>query len=103
MRLWVDPPAWAELKVLPGHMRHRMRRAVEALAQDPRPPQSEDLELPPEVAAICPPGVELRRLRIERWRVVYAVDDEWDVVTVLAVRRRPPYQYEDLMELVAQL
>jgi len=46
--------------------------------------------------------LELRRLRIERWRVVY-MDEEWELVTVLAVRKRPPYDYEDLEELLAEL
>ena len=47
--------------------------------------------------------LELRRLRIERWRVVYMIDEEWELVTVLAVRKRPPYDYEDLEELLAEL
>jgi mRNA-degrading endonuclease RelE of RelBE toxin-antitoxin system len=50
-----------------------------------------------------PRGVELRRLRVERWRVVYAVDEDWEAVIVLTIRRRPPYDYEDLRDLVAGL
>ncbi len=48
-------------------------------------------------------GVELRRIRMERWRIVYAVCDEEQWVWVLAVRRRPPYNYNDLPELIARL
>jgi mRNA interferase RelE/StbE len=47
--------------------------------------------------------LELRRLRIERWRVVYVIDEEWELVTILAVRQRPPYDYEDLEELLAEI
>jgi hypothetical protein len=66
----------------------------------PRPPQSvtmdtTDLEL-------CA-GVELRRIRMERWRIVSAVCDEERWVWVLAVRRRPPYDYDDLPDLIARL
>jgi mRNA interferase RelE/StbE len=103
MDVWVDPPALAELRALPGHLRQRVRRAVRDLAQDARPANSRDLELSPAEAALCPSGVEIRRLRLESWRIVYAVDAEWQAITVLAVRRRPPYQYDDLAQLVGRL
>lgn len=47
--------------------------------------------------------LEVRRLRLERWRVVYLVDEEWSEVGILAVRKRPPYDYNDLTELLAGL
>jgi mRNA interferase RelE/StbE len=47
--------------------------------------------------------VEARRLRIDQWRVVYTIDSEWEVITVLAVRKRPPYNYEDLQALIELL
>jgi len=34
---------------------------------------------------------------------VYVIDEEWELVTVLAVRKRPPYDYEDLKELLAEI
>ncbi len=40
---------------------------------------------------------------VEHWRIVYAVIMEFEVVAILAVRRRPPYQYEDLTELFTDL
>ncbi|HFD40027.1 MAG TPA: type II toxin-antitoxin system RelE/ParE family toxin [Anaerolineae bacterium] len=98
MRVWVEPSARAEIKQLPGYMRQRVRRAVRRLAEDPYPPQSRALDM---AAHPVPPGIEFRRLRIDRWRVVYAIDSEWELVTVLAVRRRPPYDYGDLPSLVA--
>jgi mRNA interferase RelE/StbE len=48
-------------------------------------------------------GVEARRLRLDQWRVVYTIDAEWDVIPVLAVRKRPPYNYEDLAALMGLL
>jgi mRNA interferase RelE/StbE len=44
--------------------------------------------------------VELsRRLRLGTWRILYAViETEALVVAVVAVRRRPPYDYGDLPE-----
>ena len=35
--------------------------------------------------------------------LVYAIAEEEDAVDVLAVRRRPPYDYGDLEELIAEL
>lgn len=103
MDLWVDPPALTELRALPGHMRQRVRRIVRSLALIPRPVNSHALALAPAEADLCPPGVEIRRLRLESWRIVYAIDNEWQTVTVLAIRRRPPYQYDDLAQLIGRL
>ena len=50
-----------------------------------------------------PKGLELRRLRINRWRMVYVVEPALSLVTVLAIRKRPPYQYEDLEELLKEV
>ena len=48
-------------------------------------------------------GAEIRRVRIERWRIVYAVNDGEGWVWILAIRRRPPYDYQDLAELAGRL
>lgn len=47
--------------------------------------------------------VELRRIRMEHWRIVYAVCDAEQWVWVLTIRRRPPYGYDDLAELLTRL
>ncbi len=48
-------------------------------------------------------NVELRRLRIERWRIVYTITETESYVDVLAVRKRPPYDYGDLERLLQEL
>jgi mRNA-degrading endonuclease RelE of RelBE toxin-antitoxin system len=50
-----------------------------------------------------PLAVEVRRLRLPPWRIIYAVNDDEQWVWVLAIYRRPPYDYEDLDQLVAKL
>lgn len=45
-------------------------------------------------------SAELRRIRLESWRIVYLVESENELVSVLAVRKRPPYRYEDLDRLI---
>jgi mRNA interferase RelE/StbE len=91
--VYVTPLAWQEIKHLPGNFRQRVRRAVGALADNPRPPKSKALSVPD---LPC----EVRRLRLDRWRIVYAITEAEQAVDVLAVRKRPPYDYGDLSTLL---
>jgi mRNA-degrading endonuclease RelE of RelBE toxin-antitoxin system len=100
MRLWVEPAALDEIAALPGHVRQRIRRAMGDLHNAPRPTYSRTLEIPTDVQI---EGLEARRLRIDSWRVLYVIDQEWAIITVLAVRKRPPYNYEDLRELLGRV
>lgn len=90
----VSPAAQTEIRKLPGHIRQRVREAIRSLAENPRPPESKALRF-------HLPDAEPRRLRIDRWRIVYAIVEQEDVriVAVVAVRKRPPYDYRDLPEL----
>ena len=92
-RLFVQNEAKAEIRALPGHMRQRVSRAVRALAGEPRPPASRVLD----VQGVA---IEVRRLRIDRWRVIYTIDSELNEIVVYAVRKRPPYDYSDLETLL---
>jgi mRNA interferase RelE/StbE len=87
--VFVTPDAWTEIKDLPGHLRQRVRRAVKSLAEEPRPRSSKRL-ITAEVKR------EFRRLRLDKWRIVYAIIEDDQAVDVLAVRKRPPYDYSDL-------
>jgi len=62
----VSPAAQDEVRRLPGHIRQRVRRTIRSLADDPRPPRSRQLNFALSDA-------EPRRLRVDRWRIVYAV------------------------------
>lgn len=93
--VYVVPRAWTEIGDLPGHIRQRVKRAIDALARHPRPHGSKRL-------STVELEHELRRLRLDRWRVVYAITETDKAVDVLAVRRRPPYDYGDLEALVAE-
>ena len=91
--VYVTPAAWKEIKDLPGQVRQRMRKAIDGLADNPRPAKSKALDSP-DIAA------EVRRLRLDRWRMVYAITETDEAVDVLAVRKRPPYDYGDLESLL---
>ena len=96
----LEPSVHQARKRLPGHFRQWVKRTIAALADDPRPPDSRALDVSD---MDVPPDVELRRIRMDPWRVVYAVSDAEAWVWVLAVRKRPPYDYEDLETLLAEI
>ena len=94
--VYVTPAALREIKNLPGHVRQRVRRAIDAFADTPGPPGGKRLDLP---------GLDLDvwRLRLDKWQIVYAISETEKAVDVLAVRKRPPHDYGNLEELLAGL
>lgn len=42
----------------------------------------------------------LLRLRIDKWRIVYVVDTENLLISIVGVRKRPPYDYQDLAAIL---
>ena len=95
----IDNRAKREIRELPGHMRQRVIRSIRDLRTQPRPPENRELDM---VAAglTLDAGMSLHRIKIEAWRIIYVIEEEWRVIIVLAVRKRPPYQYSDLSELL---
>jgi mRNA interferase RelE/StbE len=76
-------------------MRQRIRQSIRDLSLDPHPHDSRPMRSPITIE------VEIRRLRLDSWRVVYVVDASAEEVGVLAIRKRPPYEYSDLPDLLA--
>jgi mRNA-degrading endonuclease RelE of RelBE toxin-antitoxin system len=95
--LWIEPDAYQARKALPGHVRQRVKREIEALVNDPQPPNSRALDV---TGLDVPQGIEFRRVRLEHWRILYALNPTEGWFWVLSIQRRPPYDYEDLSELV---
>lgn len=96
-RVWIKDEAKAEATALPGHVKQRVRHAILQLGEDPRPPASLAMR------AAANAALEVRRLRLDRWRIIYVVDEKWREVGVLAIRRRPPYAYEDIDDLLRRI
>ncbi len=94
--VYVLPEAFKQMRQLPGNVRQRVRHAIDELTSEPRPAHSKQLDAPGFSS-------ELRRLRLDKWRIVYAVEEADRIVDVIAVRKRPPYDYGDLPELLASL
>lgn len=89
-----------ETRRLPGNVRQRVIRALKALGSQPRPPNSQPLDVQ-KIDAELREGVEARRIRLESWRILYAIEERDLRVSVLAIQKRPPYRYDDLKELLA--
>ena len=89
----ISPEVQGDLKRLAGNIRRRMIVAIDALEENPRPASSRRLEVEGE-------SREIRRLRLDKWRVIYLVLEERPII--LAIRKRPPYNYEDLKALVEE-
>ena len=75
------------LWTVPGNYRQRIRRVIEALANNPHPPKSKELrELP-----------DRYRLRMDSWRIIYSVDNQELTILILRVRRKEgPETYQDI-------
>ncbi len=94
--VFVRPAAWQAAKQLPGNVRQRVKRSIDALQDDPRPARTKRLET-------TQTNLEVRRLRLDDWRVLYAVNEELKQVQVFAVRQRPPCDYADLDDLLGEM
>ncbi len=97
----ITDSARREIRQLPGNMRQLIFREIQSLARETKPYSSKILRSTKDFRV--PAGLEIRRIRIEQWRIVYVIEKELDLVTVLAVRKRPPYQYDDLTSLLRDI
>ena len=90
-QLELSSAAQREIKALPGNYRQRLRKVIRALSNEPRPSNSKLLDFRIKEG-------EARRIRVDNWRIVYAViENSFEKrVAVVTVRRRPPYDYADL-------
>jgi hypothetical protein len=68
-RVDVSGDARIEIRRSPGNIRQRIIRGLRLLEAEPRPAGSRPLD--PERAGVdLAPGAELRRIRLESWRIV---------------------------------
>ncbi len=91
--VYITPDTFQKIKNFPANIRQRVRKTIRDFADNPRLSDSKMLEVPNFEA-------ELRRLRLDNWRIVYAITEVDKIVDVLTVRKRPPYDYEDLATLL---
>lgn len=81
--------AKAALPAIPGYYRQQIRRAVEGLAENPRPAMAEVTRQPNRL-----------KIKFDRWRLIYDVDDEDEIIRILRIRlKRGPETYQGLDDL----
>ena len=102
-KIWMRPVVHDTRKKLPGHIRQRVKRTIDRLAEKPRPPRSKELNLPDDVHLSIQAEWEIRRIRLDNWRIVYGINENWKEVAILTVQKRPPYSYENLEMLISEL
>jgi mRNA interferase RelE/StbE len=74
------------LRTAPGFYRQRFKRAVEGLADNPRPDHAEDTHEPNRY-----------KIKFGRWRLIYDVNDDSGIVRILRVRLKTgPETYRGL-------
>ena len=78
-------PAQKALDALPARDYEKVAKAIGTLEEHPRPPR---------VKKLADSG--LWRVRVGQYRIVYAVDDETRLVTIVRVARRKEDTYEGL-------
>lgn len=90
-----------EIRAASGYLRAQVLDVLHTLEYNYSPPGSRVLDLS-SLNEPAPQGMSLWRVRLGKWRLIYTVNVEEKVVSVLALRQRPPYQYEDLAALLQQ-
>lgn len=73
----VQRRAQKQIARLPATAQNRIESSLRALAEDPRPPGCRKLR-----------GEEGWRLRVGNYRIIYEIDDEERLITILQVRHR---------------
>ncbi|MBA3533177.1 MAG: type II toxin-antitoxin system RelE/ParE family toxin [Ardenticatenales bacterium] len=76
-----------ELRALPARFRNRARSLIEGLVANPRPATAKELDDHPDYY----------RIRLEKWRIVYLVEDDVLVVSIIGIPEKTgPETYEEL-------
>ena len=97
-RVEVTAEARKDLRRAPGHLRARILQVLHMLERNYSPPGSRRLDTA-QLEETLPPDMSFWRVHLDTWRVIYIVDTEDQVVSILAIRQHPLYQYEDLRDL----
>ena len=83
----LTPRATRELDRVPAELFRKLDAAIWALRDDPRPNGCIKLKGP------------IYRIRVGRWRVIYAVFDRDQLALILKVTQRTAQTYKDLPEV----
>jgi len=83
----VSPSAQKEIRSLPGYAQAQALRLIDGLAENPRPARAKELRDRRNIYRIW---------LATRWRIVYEIDEESQIVLIMRVRRKEYIDYESL-------
>lgn len=86
-RLNIPKSVQAGIGRLPGNVRQRVKRAIAGLAFEPRPENATELE--DELAGFW-------RLKLDDYRIIYAIADDLIVIEIVRVGKRTAKTYVGL-------
>lgn len=81
------PVALAELKRLPGYIRAQAIDLIDLLKTTPRPLRAKELRDKPGIYRLWLAG---------RWRIVYEIDDDQQLVVIYRIRSKADIDYDTL-------
>jgi mRNA-degrading endonuclease RelE of RelBE toxin-antitoxin system len=70
--VWLEAEVYSARELLPGNVRQRVKKLLANLAEQPKPTFSQSIDI---TGLDVPVGIDIRRIRLEHWRVIYAVQD----------------------------
>lgn len=76
-----------EVQELPTYVRAQALQSFKTLSSNPHPPRSKELRGKPGIFRIWLAG---------RWRIVYEIDDEAQLVIILRIRLKDDIDYESI-------
>lgn len=86
-RVRIEREAERQIERLPGNIRQRVKQTIAKLTTNPRPANAKCMD---------PPYADKWRLRLEHYRIIYTIEDEIVLVTVIRVAKPTPSAYDDL-------
>jgi mRNA-degrading endonuclease RelE of RelBE toxin-antitoxin system len=76
-----------EMRAVLGNYRQRIRRLIDTLEDNPRPRR----------AKLLREHTNVYRISLDRWRVIYVIEDDLERITIIRVRvKTGPEIYQDL-------
>lgn len=78
-----------------GEIYQQIKSTITGLAEDPRPGNSTELQV-----QLVKLGWQSRKIRINAWRILYAVDDTAEQVVVLAIKPKGDDPRSDRADLL---
>ena len=86
-RIDISPSAQKEIKSLRGYVHAQAVKLIDSLAENPRPARAKELREKRNIYRIW---------LAAKWRIVYEIEDEFQIVIVMRVRRKEQINYESL-------